>query len=69
MKTKTPLTALLNKDYNKGFHDGTEYGVKAAKKEVAIDFVARLQKLRNEKGIGPKTWEKILDSLDINKGE
>jgi flagellar biosynthesis/type III secretory pathway protein FliH len=70
---------ILNKDYNKGFNDGLKSGHKAgleeglaegmvaAKRAVAEDFVNRLQRLRNEKGIGPKTWEKILDCLDISK--
>lgn len=61
------MSVLLNKDYNKGFNDGAKHGAKQAKKAVAIEFVNRLQVLRNTNGIGPKTWEKILDALDINK--
>lgn len=70
---------LLNKDYNKGLNDGLKSGHKqgyeqglaegmiAAKRAVAEDFVNRLQVLRNTKGVGPKTWDKILDCLDITK--
>lgn len=65
------MSILLNQDYNKGFNDGRQAGRRegmlAAKQAVAEDFVDRLQKLRNEKGIGPKTWDKIIDCLDINK--
>lgn len=60
---------MMNKDYNRGFHDGTKFGARMAKKKVAVEFVNRLQTLRNTKGIGPKTWDKIMDCLDINKEE
>ncbi len=56
---------LLNKDYNKGFNDGVKYGARQAKKAVANEFVNRLQALRNKRGIGPKTWNKVLDCLDV----
>jgi hypothetical protein len=61
------VKTLLNKDYNKGFNDGTKHGVNKARKAVGEEFIMRLQKLRNEKGIGPKTWSKIMESLDIKK--
>ena len=61
------MKGILNTDYNQGFNDGAKYGAREAKKAVAIEFVQRLELLRNEKGIGPKTWDKILDALDISK--
>lgn len=61
------MSIITNKDYNKGFNDGMKHGAKNAKRAVAVEFVNRLEKLRNEKGIGPKTWDKIIDCLDINK--
>jgi hypothetical protein len=75
------MSVLMNKDYNRGLNDGIKSGYKkgheeglaegmvAAKRAVAEDFVNRLQVLRNTKGIGPKTWDKILDCLDMNKKE
>lgn len=60
------MSILLDKQYNKGFNDGTQYGMKAAKKAVAEDFLERLFVLRNTPGIGPKTWEKIIEALDLN---
>lgn len=58
---------MINEDWNKGYNAGVKEGAKKAKKVVAIEFVNRLQELRNTKGIGPKTWDKIIDCLDINK--
>lgn len=60
---------MINEDWNRGFNAGVQHGAKQAKKAVAEEFVARLVKLRNEKGIGPKTWDKIMDCLDITKEE
>lgn len=57
----TPKNMVLNMDYNKGF----QAGAKAAKKAVANEFIVRLEQLRNEPGIGPKTWEKVLNCLDV----
>ena len=61
--------SIFNKDYNKGFNDGMKHGAKVAKKAVAEEFVNRLEQLRNEKGIGPKTWDKIMNCLDLREGE
>lgn len=58
---------LTNKDYNKGFNDGVRHGANKARETVAVEFMTRLQALRGEKGIGPKTWEKIVDALDVNQ--
>lgn len=60
---------MINQDWNKGFNAGVKQGAQEAKKAVAAEFLNRLQKLRNEKGIGPKTWDKIIDCLDIMKEE
>jgi hypothetical protein len=62
------VNVLLDKKYNKGFNDGTKFGAKVAKRAVADEVIVRLQELRNKKGIGPKTWGKILDSLDLTEG-
>lgn len=59
------MSVLLNKDYNKGFNDGIKHGAKMAKKAVAIEFLERLQALKDKKGIGPKTWDKILECLEV----
>lgn len=41
--------------------------MKAAKRAVAEAFIERLEGLRNVHGIGPKTWEKILETLDLRE--
>lgn len=61
------MVAIFNKDYNKGFNDGMNHGVKLARKAVAEEFINRLEQLRNEPGIGPKTWDKIMGCLDIRE--
>lgn len=61
------MSILTNADYNKGFHDGTRHGAKVAKKAVAEEFLLRLRALRKTKGIGPKTWEKVLSCLEVKE--
>jgi hypothetical protein len=61
------MPMIINEEWNKGYNAGLKAGAQKAKKTVAIEFVNRLQSLRNEKGIGPVTWDKIMDHLDINK--
>lgn len=61
------MALILDPEYYKGYNAGLREGARKAKSAVAVEFVDRLQELRNTKGIGPKTWDKIIDCLDINK--
>lgn len=64
---KTSYGIITNQNYNKGFNDGVAHGAKLAKKAVAEEIVCRLETLRNEKGVGPKTWERILTTLELTE--
>lgn len=66
MKKKKPAIELTNSPYNQGFHDGTKHGMNLARKVLALEFLQRLKELENVKGIGPKTFERVIEMLDVS---
>lgn len=58
---------LTDERYNKGFADGTQFGMRTARKQIAIEFVQQLVEIEKIPGIGPKTFEKIVNALDVSQ--
>jgi recombinational DNA repair protein RecR len=57
----------MNADYWKGFRDGQEHGEKKAAELLAF----YLESLKEVPGIGPKTWQRIVEhinTIDVRKG-
>lgn len=66
---KSDNSVILNPSYNQGFVAGTAYGMKTARMQAAIEFVQNLAKLEDIPGIGPKTYEKIVEALSVSEHE
>jgi recombinational DNA repair protein RecR len=57
----------MNADYWKGFRDGQEHERKKAAELLAF----YLESLKEVPGIGPKTWQRIVEhinTVDVRKG-
>jgi hypothetical protein len=74
VKVKTTITKknpLLQQKYNEGFTAGYDQGFAQAKRAAAAQFAVRLERLEMVSGIGEKTMEKIMESMqkDLTVGE
>jgi hypothetical protein len=62
----------MNPDYWRGFNDGKRAGEKEAREKAAQLLAFYLESLKEVPGIGPKTWQRIVEhinTVDVRRGK